>query len=391
MISLVLYYFSTLAKRILVLLLFCSFILWILLAHNYTWDQSFSIFRDTVLLSIPWFLWFHQAFYSGFLAPHKTSIQLTSILVGAFLSSVILMIGFPYTQHDLPLEIEKLRPNIVAPRGPIVTSPAGTLILNPREGIHEMFSLPTSSALWITSNYILFDEIETNTHSFSLKKPHSFSEFGYYPQQGVLVLPYDNSYPSFPQYSLGQYVIQTWFDNMLDLNTQIANIYKALEMPLPQQTNKYFNQLLIKKEARTNRVPRVQDDVLQVFHDKTTETQEKILKKDTLKRISRENKIKLVDYLSIFISLLCIFTFASLLGILLTLRQHLLGAIVLILVSSLYVPSYSSYTMSASLELQKVLPQYSFLIIHTLIFGILCVCCLVAYTLKIILKEKQHP
>lgn len=378
MLGLTLHYFSSLVKRLIILLLFCSFIPLILLALNYPTSIINPMMIDTIFISLPWLLWFHQAIFYGFIIPQTIPLQIFTLVMSTILSTIILMSSFPFTQRYLPLKINNILPNIVVPHGSIIPTEKGTLIIDPLSTPSKMFAQKNSKALWIDSNYIAFNSIKTNSSSFTLSKAYSFSIFGYYPQKGIQVIPFNKTYSSFPQYSLGQYILQTWFDNMNNLNSQITSLYNNCSIPINTITNTHFQQILQKKEPQSNKQKKAKLYKL----NKTSPQQNKIKNNIIFNKIPY-----LFNYLNIALNILIIFILASFIGVFLTIKQNLLGASALLLIASLFLPSLSIQIITS--QLQKILPSTSLLIINCLLVIILYICCFIAITMKKHIRKQQ--
>ncbi len=132
MTSVISYYFSALFKHFFVLLFFCSSIPLILFALNYSEALVISVLRDMVFLSIPWFLWFHQALFCGFTTPKTISSRLLLIVISTILSTLLLMVTFPYSQKHLDFSIIDIQPNIIVPKNKIISTDKGTLVIDPQ-------------------------------------------------------------------------------------------------------------------------------------------------------------------------------------------------------------------------------------------------------------------
>ncbi|MGL4677503.1 MAG: hypothetical protein ACRCWI_07550 [Brevinema sp.] len=379
-------YFTTLIKQIFVLLFLGSFIPLILLAFNYPWHVITPIFRDILLLALPWFLWFHQAIFCGFTQVRTKFLQFFLILFSSCLTTILLLGIFPYTQKFLPLNIIQISPNITAPKGPIITSPQGTLIIDPNSLERPLFAKTNTKALWVDSNFLLFQTISTNTQSFDLGLPESFISFTYYPQQGTKTIPFSQSHPSFPQYHLGQMIIQTWFDNITTLNKNIRLLYESIEIPLPLLSNQQFTEIQTTKPSKNLQDP----DLSQEYNQYKTFSQHS--KQEFTKResSSKNRQEWIFDYLNIFLSLLCIFSVASLLGIGATIQQSFLGSLAIILIMSLYAPGFSTKIMNLSLKFHTLQPTYSILLINLLLVCLLYLCTMVVSSFKKSIKGETY-
>ncbi|MGL5955885.1 MAG: hypothetical protein ACRC0X_04690 [Brevinema sp.] len=368
-------YFTALIKRIVVLLLLGAFIPLMLLAFDYPWNIILPIFRDILLIALPWFLWFHQVVFCGFTTFKTTFSQFLLIMLSSCLSALLLIGIFPYTQKELPLVVEQIRPNITMPKGSIITSPRGTLIINSLQ--QSLFTNTNTKALWVHSNFSSFQEIRTNSQSFDLSLPESDL------QESIETIPFYRPYPS---YQLGQTIIQTWFDNITILNKNIRALYESIEVPLPLSTNQQFLEILTIKAARSNTSQNL--PLFQEYSQYKTFSQQS--KQEFVKEEAKNWQGWIFDYLNIFLSLLCIFSIASLLGIVTTIQQNFLGSIALLSIISLYAPVFSTKIINVSLKLHDLQPSYSILLINLLLVGLLYLCTMILTSIKKQQKGVPH-
>ena len=393
MTSVISYYFSTLLKHLFVLLFFCSAIPLILFALNYSEALVLSVLKDMILLSIPWFLWFHQALLCGFTTPKTIPSRLLLIVVSTILSTLLLMISFPYTQKHLDFSITNIQANVITPKNNIISTDKGTLVIDPQNSPNQqnLFSHTGTKALWISSNYLLFDTIKTNNNSFELSEPESFSSFGYYPQSGSQILPFDQTIISLPQYELGQNVIQSWFDNMSILHKKVQDLYTTAEINLSISTNTLLAEIsTITNENSTETNDKEYTESLSSYKEATISSKKILLAQSKFTKIPKNIQTQVFDYANIFLSVLCVFALASLLGVMVTIGQHFLGALTIILILSVYTPYLSTHIMNISLELSKLHPSSPILLINFLLVIILYVCVIIATTIKSITKGEKH-
>ena len=393
MTSVISYYFSTLLKHLFVLLFFCSSIPLILFALNYSEMLVLSVLKDMILLSIPWFLWFHQALFCGFTTPRTIPSRLLLIVVSTILSTVLLMITFPYTQKHLDFAITDIQPNVITPKNKIISTDEGTLIIDPQNSPTQqtMFSHTGTKALWISSNYLLFNTIKTNNNSFELSNPESFSSFGYYPQSGSQILPFDQTTPTLPQYKLGQKIIQSWFDNMSVLHKKVQDLYTTAEIELSISTNSLLAEISTipnKQTIETNDTEYTNS--LSSYKKAAISSKKILLAQSKFTKIPKNIQTQIFDYANIFLSILCVFALASLLGVIVTIGQHFLGALIIIMILSIYTPYLSTHVMNISLELNKLHPSSPILLVNFLLVIVLYTCAIIATTIKSITRGAKH-
>ncbi|MDK2817914.1 MAG: hypothetical protein KFW21_00500 [Spirochaetota bacterium] len=388
MTSIISYYFSTLLKHFFVLLFFCSSIPLILFALNYSEELVLFVLRDVILLSIPWFLWFHQALFCGMNTPRTISSRLLLIITSTILSTLLLMISFPFSQKNFDISITNIKPNITIPNNSIISTSQGTLVIDPQKLPKQqtLFSQNKTKALWIGSNYLLFDNIKTNKNSFTLSNPQSFSSFGYYKQSGSKIIPFELTHLSIPQYKLGQQLIQRWFDNMSILHTKIRNLYITVGIKLPTNSNTVLKDIVVSSD-NTKETSSTNDDPMLISYKKASLSSRKLLlSQSKYVKISQTIKTQMFDYTNIFLTILCIFSIASFLGVVVTIAQQFLGALAIILILSIYTPYLSTYIINISLELYKNNPNSPILLINFLLVIVLYTCIIIATTIKNITK-----
>lgn len=393
MISVISYYFSTLLKHLFVLLFFCSSIPLILFALNYSEMLVISVLKDMILLSIPWFLWFHQALFCGFTTPKTIPSRLLLIVVSTILSTSLLMISVPYSQKHLDFSITNIQANMIIPKNNIISTDKGTLVINPQNSPTQqtMFSHIGTKALWISSNYLLFNTIKTNNNSFELSDPESFSSFGYYKQSGSQILPFDQTTPSLPQYKLGQDIIQSWFDNMSTLHKKVQDLYTTAEIELSISTNSLLAEIsTVTNENSTETNNNQYMAALSSYKEAAISSKKILLAQSTFSKIPKNIQTHIFDYANIFLNILCVFALASLLGVIVTIGQHFLGALTIILILSVYTPYLSTHIMNISLELNKLYPSSPILLINFLLVIILYTCVIIATTMKSITRGAKY-
>ncbi len=370
MISVISFYFSRLVMRFIILLFFCSFVPLILLSANYPSDVVLPIFKDVLLVSIPWILWLHQATFCGFITPRTMSSRIILVFTSTVISTILLMGVFPYTQKNIPLTIERILPNIVTPKGAIIPTSRGTLVIDPNSLLHTFYATRNTKALWIDSNFSLFDEITTNSQSFELKSARSFDAFQYQNQIGTQIVPFFDSKPVTTQYRLGERVIQRWFDSVTAFHDDVITLYQGVELP-SYEDNASIPMIHTIKDARTN-----------TTLSKDPFVQKKPQEVQTSGENSQQNSA--LDYLDVFLSLLCMFSVASLLGVFSTLGQHFMGAVSIVLVLSLFMPSLSIQLVN-SIQL-----PISTLLLHAILVLVLYVSSIILLSLKNLAKGVHY-
>ncbi len=374
MISVISVYFSALIMRFIILLFFCSFVPLILLSSNYPLEVAVPVFKDMVLVSLPWFLWLHQAIFCGFITPRTLSSRITLVLVSTMISAMLLMGVFPYTQKNIPLSIDRILPNIVAPKGSIIPTAKGTLVIDPNSLPHSFYATKDTKALWIDSEFLLFNDITTNSQSFELSSTRLFDSFQYLHQRNSRIVPFYLPSPIFTQYKLGEHIIQLWFDSVVEYHSNVTTLYQGVALPSYEDTSS-IPMIHLVKDPRTN-ISLSQDPFVQKKPQEVQTSGENIQQNSAL------------DYLNVFLSLLGVFLIASLLGICSTLGQHLLGALSIITLLSFFTPSLSIQLSTKLMDLLQIpIPT---LLLHGISVLILYVCSIILLYLKNLAKGVRY-
>ncbi len=98
----------------------------------------------------------------------------------------------------------------------------------------------------------------------------------------------------------------------------------------------------------------------------------------------------LINYINVFLALLCLFCAASILGILLTLGQNYLGASALVFLSSVFLSGWAVKIMDLIIKGSAHLPSFAILVINTCMIVVLYVLVFVVSFLKNKHREQSN-
>jgi len=371
-------YFSSLAKRCVLLYLICLFIFFLLIPLSYPIKSLFHLSIQLFLIALPWGLIFQQIYFCSIKFNNSYYSKFQELIFSSLLASLIVIIIFPYTHYHHHIPIKEIRPYSIIKNKSIFSYTNGTLILNMKKE-QKLFSLPNSKALWIDENNIIFQDIKTNNTLIELSSPLSFDEFGYHIQNGNLFIPLVKYPLLLPKIPLAESFYQLWLTTIYSLHYSLDQLFidshiiiqnkKNISLNIAKSLTKDFNHYL--------------DTSLQ---NKTLPSNTNSIKSS----VSSSTYNNIFNYLNIFISIWIIFLTTSLFSLLISIRQNILGKLALILLFIIFVIPYFPYIFRLIHFFHSQYPNFSIFSLKVISLIILIFINLIIINLRYFIQRRKY-
>lgn len=367
-------YFGSLIKRFLLLCLVCSFIPLVIISNQYDLKTSLLVYKDSLFFTFPWLILFQQIVFCAFLTPKDLLSRVYLLIVSTLLSTIILMVALPSTQTNFHIEFDKIIPKIVQPKHSIILNNSGTFIIDPLKTSTPLYATKNTKALLISSNLFSFKTLKTNTQSYALTEPFSFTSYGFQAQNGSMIYPFFQEKSTSFELSLAQKIMQYWLDSVLIFNQTMNQLYQTINVNFKTSQSIYYTNIRTKKPSRQKNV----------YNTKIFQEYQKLVNNSKTKSspMPKSIPITVVNYINIFTSILCIFALFALIGILISIRQHFAGIFALIMLLAFFIPYISTNFFQLVLKLSNILPSFSILLLNIALTFVFYIISIILYNFK---------